>query len=153
MSVLNQIKSQFGDKLDIFEKSKKRIYITVAKEDAKEVVRYLFKDLGARLSIASGVDTRPGIEILYHMVFDKHNMIVTVKVLVKKPELEMPTFTDFMGAANWIEREIHELLGVNFAGHPNLATLLLPDDWQPGMFPLRKKTFESEKEGIEREYK
>jgi NADH:ubiquinone oxidoreductase subunit C len=153
MSVLNQIKSQFGDKLDIFEKSKKRIYITVAKEDAKEVVRYLFKDLGARLSIASGVDTRPGIEILYHMVFDKHNMIVTVKVLVEKPELEMPTFTDFMGAANWIEREIHELLGVNFAGHPNLTTLLLPDDWEPGMFPLRKKTFESEQEGIEREYK
>jgi Ni,Fe-hydrogenase III component G len=153
MSVLDQIKSQFGDKLDIFEKSKKRVYITVAKEDAKEVVRYLFKDLGARMSIASGLDTRPGIEILYHMAFDKHDVLVTVKVLVEKPELEMPTFTDFMEAANWIEREIHELLGVNFIGHPNLTTLLLPDDWEPGVFPLRKKTFESEKEGIEREYK
>jgi NADH:ubiquinone oxidoreductase subunit C len=106
--------------------------------------------MGARMSIASGVDTRPGIEILYHMAFDKHNMIVTVKVLVKKPELEMPSFTDFMPAAEWIEREIHELLGVNFIGHPRLEKLLLPDDWQEGVYPLRKKTFESEKENIER---
>lgn len=152
MSIVEEIKAQFKEKVDIFEKSKKRIYVMVAKEDAKEVVRYLFRDLGARMSIASGVDTRPGIEILYHMVFDKHNMIVTVKVLVKKPELKMPTFTDFMPAAEWIEREIHELLGVDFIGHPRLETLLLPDDWEPGVFPLRKKTFESEKENEERKY-
>lgn len=139
MSIVEEIKAQFKEKVDIFEKSKKRIYVMVAKADAKEVVRYLFRDLGARMSIASGVDTRPGIEILYHMVFDKHNMIVTVKVLVKKPELEVPTFTDFMPAAEWIEREIHELLGVNFIGHPRLETLLLPDDWEPGVFPLRKR--------------
>jgi Ni,Fe-hydrogenase III component G len=150
MSIVEQIKNQFKDKADIFEKSDKRIYVGVAKEDAKEIVRFLFKDMGARMSIASGVDTRPGIEILYHMAFDKHNMIVTVKVLVKKPELEMPSFTDFMPAAEWIEREIHELLGVNFIGHPRLEKLLLPDDWQEGVYPLRKKTFESEKENIER---
>ena len=152
MSIVEQIKGRFKDKVEIFEKSKRRIYVTVAKEDAKEVVRYLFRDLEARMSIASGVDTRPGIEILYHMTFDKHNLIVTVKVLVMKPELQMPTFTDFMAAAEWIEREIHELLGVDFVGHPNLETLLLPDDCEPGVFPLRKKTFESEKENVEREY-
>ena len=152
MSIVEQIKEKFKDKVEIFEKSKKRTYVTVAKENAKELVRYLFKDLGARMAIASGVDTRPGIEILYHMTFDKLNTIVSVRVLVKKPELEMPTFTDFMPAAEWIEREIHELLGVKFIGHPNLATLLLADDWEPGVFPLRKQSFESEKENAEREY-
>jgi len=150
MKIIEQIRNQFKEKIDIFEKSEKRIYVSVAQEDAKEVVRYLFKDMGARMAIASGVDTRPGIEILYHMAFDKHNMIVTVKVLVKKPGLEMPTFTDFLPAAEWIEREIHELLGVNFIGHPRLEKLLLPDDWQDGVYPLRKKTFESEKENVER---
>lgn len=150
MKIIEQIKNEFKEKVDIFEKSDKRVYISVAKENAKEVVRYLFKDMGARMSIASGVDTRPGIEILYHMAFDKYNMIVSVKVLVKKPELEMPSFTDFMPAAEWIEREIHELLGVNFIGHPRLEKLLLPDDWQDGIYPLRKKTFESERENTER---
>lgn len=140
MSIVEQIRNRFGGKIEIFEKSKKRVYVTVAQEDAKEVVRYLFSDLEARMSIASGIDTRPGIEILYHLAMDKHNMIITVKALVRKPELEMPTFTDFMPAANWIEREIHELLGVDFIGHPNLETLLLPDDWEPGVFPLRKES-------------
>ncbi|MFH1825701.1 MAG: NADH-quinone oxidoreductase subunit C [bacterium] len=152
MSVVEEIKQRFKDKVEIFEKSPRRIYVTAkVKEDGKEVVKFLFKELGARMSIASGVDTRPGIEILYHMAMDKHNMIVTVRVLAEKPDASMPTCTDFMGAANWIEREIHELLGVDFPGHPNLETLLLPDDWSGG-WPLRKKSFESEKEGVERKY-
>ena len=74
-------------------------------------------------------------------------------MLVKKPELSLPTMTDFMPAANWIEREIHELLGVNFVGHPRLDKLLLPDDWQEGIYPLRKKTYESVQENAERDYK
>jgi len=151
MPITDQIKERFKDKASFFEKSKKRVYITAkTKEDGKEIVRYLFKELGARLSIASGVDTRPGIEILYHMAMDRHNMIITVKVLVAKPELSMLSFTDFTAGADWIEREIHEMFGVNFSGHPNLKTLLLPDDWPEGNYPLRKKTFESEKEGLER---
>jgi len=153
MSVIEQIRDQFKNKVEIFEKSKKRTYVTVAKEDAKEVVRYLFRDMGARFSIATGVDTRPGIEILYHMVFDKHDLIVSVRVLVKKPELEMVSSADFMPAAEWIEREIYELLGVNFIGHPKLEKLLSADDWPEGFYPLRKKSFESEKEGMERNYK
>ena len=120
----------------------------MAKDDAKEVVRYLFKDMGARMSIASGVDTRPGIEILYHMAFDKDNMIVTVKVLVAKPDLKMPTFTDFMPAAAWIEREIHELLGINFLGHPNLERLLLPEEWPEGVYPLRRDYEEWDKTAV-----
>ncbi|MFC1510979.1 NADH-quinone oxidoreductase subunit C [Candidatus Margulisiibacteriota bacterium] len=152
LSIVEEIRTRFKEKVEIFEKSPKRVYVSAKdKHDGREVVRFLFKDLGARMSIASGVDTRPGIEILYHMAMDKHNLIVTVKVLAEKPEPSMPTCTDFMGAASWIEREIHELLGVDFPGHPNLETLLLPDGWSSG-FPLRKKSFESEKEGFSREY-
>jgi len=50
----------------------------------------------------------------------------------------MPTATAFTDGALWIEREMHELLGVNFPGHPNLKKLLLPDDWPDGVYPLRK---------------
>ena len=154
MSIVEQITNRFKNKVEIFEKSKKRVYVTATtKEIGKELVRFLFKEMEARMSIASGVDTRPGIEILYHMAFDKHNLIVTVKVLAEKPECEMPTFTDFMPAAEWIEREIHELLGVKFIGHPRLETLLLPDDWPEGVYPLRKNTFESIQENEQREYK
>ncbi|MDD5382474.1 MAG: NADH-quinone oxidoreductase subunit C [Candidatus Margulisbacteria bacterium] len=151
MNILEQIRNRFVDKIGIMEKSAKRVYIAVEKEEARELVCYLFRDLGARFSIATGVDTRPGIEILYHMAFDANDLMLTVRVLVRKPELEMPTFSDFMPAAEWIEREIHEMFGVKFIGHPNLQTLLLPDDWPEGVYPLRKGTFESEKENEERE--
>ncbi|MFA6430962.1 MAG: NADH-quinone oxidoreductase subunit C [Candidatus Margulisiibacteriota bacterium] len=149
MNIVEQIKEKFGDKIKVFERSSKRTYIDVPKEEAKDLARYIFKDLKARFSIATGTDTRPGIEILYHFALDKHNLFVTLRVLVKKPELTMETFSDIIPATNWIEREIHEMLGVNFLGHPNLTRLLLPDDWKEGEYPFRKKTFESEKEYLE----
>jgi NADH:ubiquinone oxidoreductase subunit C len=41
-------------------------------------------------------------------------------------------------ALNWIEREIHEMLGVEFKGHPNMKRLLLADSFPEGKYPLRK---------------
>jgi len=150
MNVLENIKIKFKDKVDIIEKSKRRVYIDVAKDDAKDIVRCLFGDMGARFSIATAIDTRLGVEILYHMAFDKDGMIVSIRTLVAKPELKMTTFTDIIPGTDWIEREIHEMFGVDFIGHPNLERLLLPDDWEEGVYPFRKKTFESEKENLER---
>jgi len=147
MNILEEIRTKFGNKVDIFVKSKKRVYVSVSLDDAKVVIGYLFRILGARMSIATGIDTRTGVEMLYHMAFDKHDLVVTVRTMVEKPELKMPTLTDIIPAANWIEREIHEMLGVDFIGHPGLERLLLPDDWEVGEYPFRKKTFDSEKEG------
>jgi len=147
MKCIDAIKNKFGDQLEIAEKSKQRVYINApSKETALEIVKYCFVDLAARFSIATGVDTRLGVEILYHMAFDQEQVIVSVRVLVKKPKLEMPSFTAFMPAVNWIEREIHEMLGVNFIGHPNLERFLLPDDWPSDVYPYRKQSFDSEKE-------
>jgi Ni,Fe-hydrogenase III component G len=151
MNILEEIRTKFGNKVDIFVKSKKRVYVSVSIDDAKDVIGYLFRILGARMSIATGIDTRTGIEMLYHMAFDKHDLMVTVRTVVEKPELKMPTLTDIIPAANWIEREIHEMLGVDFVGHPSLDRLLLPDDWQAGDYPYRKKSFDSEKENTEKE--
>jgi len=150
MNVLEEIRTKFGNKVKILEKSRRRAYVDVSIDDAKEVVGYLFGTLGARMSIATGIDTRSGVEMLYHMAFDKYNIMVSVRTLAKKPELKVPTFTDIIPAANWIEREIHEMLGVDFIGHPNLERLLLPDDWKEGEYPFRKKSFDSEQENTER---
>jgi Ni,Fe-hydrogenase III component G len=146
MNILNEIKNKYGEQVVVFEKNNRRAYIDAPKEIAKELVKFLYCDLGARMSTASGVDTKTGIEILYHMSFDKYALVVSVRVIAPKPDPEMPTFTDFMPSTEWVEREIHEMLGVNFIGHPNLKRLLLPDDWPNGVYPYRKKTFESEKE-------
>jgi Ni,Fe-hydrogenase III component G len=150
MSVLEQIKKKFGN-IEINENNRKRIYISADNETAKAIVVYLFTELKVRLSTISGVDARAGVELLYHLAVDGEGLVITVRTTVAKPELEIASITPEVPAAEWVEREIREMLGVNFAGHPNPATLLLSDDWPDGVYPLRKQTYESERENEVRE--
>lgn len=137
--IVEKIKNRFGDKVQITVKTRERVFAQAEKEDLKEIIRYLFIDLGARMSIATAVDTRAAIEILYHMAFDQAKMVFSVRIQARKPEAEVDSITSIIEGADWIEREIHEMFGVNFIGHPKLERLLLPDDWPEGEYPLLKK--------------
>jgi len=134
------IKAEFKDRvIDWEEKSSKRYYITMPREDITKVADFIFAKQGARFIIASGVDTPEAIEILYHFAFDKLNKILTVKVPVPKERCEIESIAPIIAGANWIEREIAELLGVNFFNHPNPKRLLLAEDWPEGKYPLRQE--------------
>lgn len=137
--ILARIKDRFGDKVEIWERSPKRVYVRAEREVVKPLCQMLFEEMGARFCTASGVDTRAGIEVLYHFSIDRLGLIISVRALSPKPFPELESLTPFLPAASWIEREIHELLGVNFKGHPDLRRLLLPDDWEEGVYPLRRK--------------
>jgi NADH:ubiquinone oxidoreductase subunit C len=141
MNTAENIRERLGSKvLDWHEHSARRIYFSIAKEDIFETVKFLFKELGLRFSTASGVDTPQGLEILYHFSFDQTGEIYSIRVLIqdkKHPEIE--AITPIFPGAEWSEREIWEMLGINFKGHPNLKRLLLADDWPEGKYPLRHK--------------
>jgi Ni,Fe-hydrogenase III component G len=137
--IIENIKVRSGkDMLDFIDRSERRVYFTIKKEILPKIARYLFDDVKARFSIASGVDTRKAIEILYHFSVDEIGLMVSLRVVLEKPNLEVDSLTPIMKCAEWIEREIHELLGVDFKGHPNLKHLLLKDDWPEGNYPLRR---------------
>ena len=134
------IKAEFEDRIVSWEeKSSKRYYITMPREDITKVADFIFAKQGARFIIASGVDTPEAIEILYHFAFDKLNKILTVRVPVPKERCEIESIAPIIAGANWIEREIAELLGVNFLNHPNPKRLLLAEDWPEGKYPLRQE--------------
>ena len=133
------IQSQLADAvLAIEQRSPRRVWVTVRPERIREVVAYLFNDAGGRLVTASGVDGRDDIEILYHFAFDGLGGVCTVRTSVPKPTPEIDSVATIVEGANWIEREIHELLGVNFRGHPDMRRLILADDWPEGLYPLRR---------------
>lgn len=138
--VVAKIKEKFSRQIKKCEqKSAKRVYLSVAKEDVPQVVRFIFKDLGARFITTSGADTPLGIEMLYHFDFDEINKVVSVRTLIDKRSLELESIAPIIKGAEWIEREIWELLGVKFNNHPNLKRLLLADDWPEGKHPLRRE--------------
>ena len=78
-----------------------------------------------------------GMEVVYHLysTTKKHN--VTVKVFLSNESLRLPTVTDVWPAANWLEREVAEMFGIKFSGHPDPRNLLMPEEIDDA-FPLRK---------------
>ena len=137
--VIARIKEKFSAKiLKYDEKSSRRIYLDMNPADIPAAVKFIFKDLGCRFVIATGTDTPGGIEILYHFSQDASGKMISLRTLItdkKNPKIE--SIAPLFKGAEWIEREIWELLGVNFIGHPNLTHLLLIDDWPEGKYPLR----------------
>jgi len=137
--LLQTLRERFPDEiLGVFEKSSKRVYIQIQPDAIVRLAEYLFKEIRARFIVASGVDGRNQMEILYHFTVEKMNLIISLRVILPKTKLEIASLTSVFTAAQWIEREIYELLGINFVGHPKLKRLLLPEDWPEGVHPLRK---------------
>jgi len=66
-------------------------------------------------------------------------VVLTIKVLARRPELAVDSIAGVVPAANWIEREIHDLLGANFNAHPDMRRLLLDDSWPEDVHPLQKE--------------
>lgn len=137
--ILDDVRRKLGGKaLQVVEKSPLRVYVDVQPGDVPEATRLLFRGLGARLQIATGVDTPAAIEILYHWAFDRQGFVLTVRTHLDRQNPEIESVANICKGAEWIEREIWELLGVRFRNHPDLRHLLLSDDWPEGKYPLRR---------------
>jgi len=113
----------------------------IARIDPARTVEVATKMLameGARLATATGIDVRDGIDVLYHWAFEPAGVVITLKVLASRPDLTVDSIANAVLAGNWIEREMHDLLGANFRNHPDMRRLILDDSWPEGVYPLRK---------------
>lgn len=68
--------------------------------------------------------------VSYHIYSLLYNRRLRIKVFVNEDDPVVPTVTNVWPAANWLEREVHDMMGIRFDGHPDLRRLLMPDDWQ-----------------------
>jgi Ni,Fe-hydrogenase III component G len=137
--VLEGIKAKFGGAIvEVFEKSPRRTYITVDPASLPEVAEYVYKDLGARFSIATGMHMVEGFEVLYHFALDNADRFLNLRVILDLDKPSVESIATRVPATEWIEREMHELLGIEFRNHPDMRHLLLDDDWPEGNYPLRR---------------
>jgi len=83
------------------------------------------------------VDWKTHLTMFYHLESTRYRHQVVVKIQLDKNKPEIETLSHIWRTAEFHEREIYELFGVNFLNHPDLRILILPDGWE-GKNPLRK---------------
>jgi len=122
---------------DIIVQRDRRFIVNIEKKSLKRVIRRLLKMKNyTHLSTITALEVGSKIELIYHIAFT--DALISIKVQISKDEPILPSIVDLIPGASLYEREIHDLFGVKFDGHPDLSPLLLPDNWPEGVYPLRK---------------
>jgi Ni,Fe-hydrogenase III component G len=137
--ILSDLQGRFGeDIIEFVDKSPGRVYIEIRPRAITWIGTYIFRDLHARFNIATGTDMPDCIEILYHFTIEDIDLMINLRVKLPRENPRIHSLAAGIWALNWIEREMRELLGIEFIGHPDPRRLLLPDNWPDGVYPLRQ---------------
>jgi len=142
--ILDDLRSEFGDKLTWSGMMYDMPVVVVPVDLHHGIVEWLkgsekwafnhFIDITAVDYAQKYDDYR--YEVVVHLRSHSKNLVVRIKTPLTGGKAELPTLTDLFVGANWTEREIFDLYGINFKGHPRMARLLNPDDFEG--HPLRK---------------
>ncbi|MBA1246802.1 NADH-quinone oxidoreductase subunit C/D [Pseudomonas luteola] len=147
--VVGELKARFSaDALTVQTTRTGMPVVWVPREKLKEVLTYL-RNLPrpyVMLYDLHGMDERlrtqrrglppADFTVFYQLMSIERNSDVMIKVALSMNDLNLPTVTDIWPNANWYEREVWDMFGIRFDGHPLLKRMLMPDSWQG--HPLRK---------------
>lgn len=116
--------------------------IVVPRQHLRRAAEFLHGDAELAFTYlcdVTGVDrfpAEPRFELNYHLVSMKRHARLRLKVRAESANPVVETVANVWPTANWHEREVFDLFGVRFEGHPDLRRILLPEDWEG--HPLRK---------------
>jgi NADH-quinone oxidoreductase subunit C len=145
--IFEALKARFGESILELSEAGFDPSIRVAPTALVEICLFLRDEAGFEfdcLSNESGVDypKRDEIEVVYHLYSYVHCHGVALKTATPRDDARLPTVEGVWKTANWMEREIYDLLGVHFDGHTDLRRIMMPEDWVG--HPLRKDFVEPE---------
>jgi NADH-quinone oxidoreductase subunit C len=92
-----------------------------------------------QLTNVTGIDNGPEVktmEVIYHLYSIPFNYSLALKVVVPRENPEVESLSSLWKSANWLEREVYDMFGIQFRNHPDLRRILMPADWEG--HPLRK---------------
>lgn len=163
-SVSDSVDANFPDTILDVKSFRKETTLLIKKERIREVCRYLKNDLDFKFIVdVTAVDylgmKTPRFEVIYYLhrfgsEFSE-NVRIRLKVEVPEEDLRVLSVTPVWSGANWLEREVYDLFGIEFIGHPDLRRILMPEEYNA--HPLRKdfdvRDREASKRCFERELK
>lgn len=137
--VAETLRQRFGELILDVVHFRDETTVLVPRESVPEVCRSLHDDQGftlmADLTAVDWHPRDPRFDVVYHLLNMTNYSRLRVKTQLNEGQT-VPTVTGIWNAAHWAEREVFDLFGVVFEGHPNLQRLLLPEGWIG--YPLRK---------------
>ncbi len=146
--------------------TRREIYVSIDRSKFRNFVDFLFEIQDyPHFSVISTSDLGDRIELLYHFTVDYgmpgEEKIISVRIQLPKSSPKIETITDRIPGALISEREIHEMMGVEFIGLKDTRHFFLPEDWPEGKYPWRRddtfpecmlnRLYETWKEGDENE--
>jgi NADH-quinone oxidoreductase subunit C len=140
--VVQRLKEVLGDNFLEEGEFRGQRFVILRKDGIREAIK-LLKDLGFNhLQTLTGVDylripnRRTRFEVVYQLYSIEKRLQLRLRVEVPEDDPEVDSIVDLFPCANFLEREVYDLLGIRFKGHPNLKRILLPENWVG--HPLRK---------------
>ncbi len=136
------LSARFGDSIRRHRVSAgDQTVVWIAPEKSLEILQWLKDDPTQRydmMSDVTGVDYGTGfVDVVYQMFSTVHKRALRVRCELPVDALEIDSVAGLWHSADWLEREVYDLFGVTFRGHPDLRRILMPDDYAEG-HPLRK---------------
>ena len=116
--------------------------IYVSREDLPAIARTLKDRSGLAFNLLAEITAvdfwprEPRFELVYILVSIPNRLRLRMKVRLSGADPHVATMSGVWPAANWLEREVWDLFGISFDGHPDPRRLLMPEDWEG--YPLRK---------------
>jgi NADH-quinone oxidoreductase subunit C len=117
--------------------------VQVKREGLHDVCQYLHDTPGlefdyiVHVSSVDWPDDPDRFEVVYEFYSIAHRQRIRVKTRVPEDDCVVDSMTDIWKGADFMEREVFDMMGIRFRNHPNLTRILLPDDFPEG-YPLRK---------------
>ena len=139
--VVEALLDRFGDDARLLDVYAGEHTVQLPKSQIVEAVRYLKEEQGFTYLVdVGGVDwftEEDRFEVFYNLVNIQGRKRIRLAVRIDEDDLTVPSITGLHRAANWNEREVYDMLGIRFEGHPDLRRMFMPEDFE--YYPQRKE--------------
>lgn len=137
--LVKRYRARFGEGLREAWEDRKQAILIVERGRLEEIAMFARDeekfDLLSDLTAVDWPKREKRFELVLNLYSFAHNTRLRIKVNLAQNE-SVPTVSGVWSTANWLEREVYDMFGIRFEGHPNLTRILLPEEWQG--YPLRK---------------
>ena len=144
MVAVEKLKERFPNEIVRVEESAGQTAVVVRRDKIVDILRFLHQgdvELSFdHLADLTAVDwlgkKKPRFEVVYNLYSIRNKQYLRIKAQVPEEDPRLSSVTCIWKTANWFEREVYDMFGIVFEGHPDLRRLIMPEDWEG--YPLRK---------------